>query len=433
MKNSTKDSVLIKNVLIYDKGSEYHLQRKSIRIEGGIISHIGKRVPKARHLVDGSNWAVSPGWFDFGVYGGEPGYEQRETMHTLAAAAKRGGYTRIAVFPDTNPCIDNASMVDFITAKAIAEDIYIEVIGALTKDMQGKQLAEILDMYQSGAIAFSDAEHSISDDSMMLKALQYASTIPCMVLNRPVSPNLVSGAYINEGVVSTALGLRGEPVVAELIALDRDIRLAGYAETTNYMAHLISSEASAKRIAMAKQKNIRIRCSVSSRHLVATENKLNGYDPNHKLNPPLRTETDRRGLIKACKTGWVDAIVSNHKPIAEEEKKLDFLASKQGSIGLETCFAELITFQDQLDTETIVDYLGRKNRMALNMDVPVIKKNAKAELTFFDPKESWCYDAKHILSASKNTPYINQTLVGRAKALYIKEKWIPLENQNSGI
>lgn len=411
---SQSNNILLKNVKIYDKGSPHHLLTKDVHIINNIIVHIGEDIDiKSDEIIDQPGLCISPGWFDFGATCGEPGLEHRETLYSLSKAAQKGGYTAIAVFPNTNPSIDNKSMVDYITNQSKNLPAKIFPIGAVSKKCDGVELAELIDMHAAGAIAFSDGNRSIKNAGLLSKSLQYALTTGKTIINHPSDQDLVHHTYVDEGEASIFMGIKGEPALAEQLMLNRDIQLSNYTSAP-IVSHLISTAVSANMINEAKKNNINIKATVSAMHLTETSQRVIDFDPAYKQSPPLRSEEDRNVLVEACQAHDIDAIVSNHTPLDIESKDLEFAYAEPGTIGLESCFAILNTkLKNTLGTELIIDFLSHQNKKCLGLETSNIIKNQSADITLFNPEEKWTFKKSDICSLSHNTAYINSEFSGR--------------------
>ena len=409
-------TTLLKSATIIDASSPYHKQTKDILITDGIITKIDNSIqPKENYqVVELDNLHVSTGWFDTSVSFGEPGYEERETLKHGVQVAAKSGFTDVAINPNTYPIVDNKSAVEFLINKVNGAATSIHPIGALTQQSKGVEMSEMYDMQQSGAIAFGDYNKPVSNDNLLKIALLYAQNFDGLVLSFPKN-NLIAGEGVaNEGKNSTLLGLKGIPALAEEIQIARDLFLLEY---TGGKLHIptISTAKSVQLIKNAKEKGLDVTCSVAVHNLFLTDDELHGFDANKKVNPPLRTENDRKALIQGLKEEVIDIITSDHNPIDIEHKKVEYSTAKDGTIGLESAFGALNTV---LDIETIVKCLSDNPRKRFGVDSVIIKENEKATLSIFNPNGEYTFSEENIISTSKNSVFLDKKLDGKVYGIY---------------
>jgi len=399
---------LIKSATIIDKNSDFHRKKMDILIENGIINKIAKTInDEADKIIQFTNLYVSNGWFDTSVSFGEPGYEERETIKNGLQVAKKSGFTAIALNPNTNPVIDNKAGIEFLIQQAKNQQVALYPIGALTKKAQGNELAELFDMQNSGAIAFGDYNKAINNANLMKIALQYAQNFDALLLGFPQQNQLANG-FVNEGINSTKIGLKGNPNMAEFLQISRDLHLLEY---TGGKLHIpcISTKESVELIAKAKKKGLNITCSVSAHHLFFNDSEILNFNTNAKTLPPLREEKDRLALIKAVKDDTIDCITSDHQPIDIENKKVPFKLALYGTIGLESFFGLV---NSVLDLESFIEKITTNPRNIFGLPVSKIKIGEKANLTLFNPEFEYTFSTKNILSTSKNAIALNKKLKG---------------------
>lgn len=337
-------NLIIRKATIVDPKSPFHNQTVDVKITNGIIEEIGVSLlnidthEEFQH--DGLH--ISQGWFDTSVSLGEPGFEDRETIANGLKLAAKSGFTGIALQPNSYPVIDNQSQVHFVKQKAANSATELFPIGALTKGSEGKDMAELYDMKNAGAVAFGDYTKSLSNSNLMKIALQYSQDFDGLVIAYSQDENIKGNGVANEGIVSTRLGLKGIPNLAEELIVSRNLFLLEY---TGGKLHIptISTAKSVALIKEAKKKGLNVSCSVSVHHLVLTDEKLEGFDTRYKVTPPLRTEEDRKSLIAGVLDNTIDCITSDHNPIDIEHKKMEFDLSNNGTIGLESAFGALST------------------------------------------------------------------------------------------
>ena len=415
-------STLLKNARIIDVSSPFHHQVKDILIHNGVIKKIADSIveTKGDKVIRLENLHVSCGWFDTSVSLGEPGFEERETLnHGLTVAAK-SGFTAIALNANTNPIIDSKSDVEYVINKSKDSGVKLYPIAALTQKSEGKELAELHDMKQSGAIAFADYNKPISNDNLMKVALLYAQNFDGLILSFPKNNSISGEGIANEGINSTKLGLKGIPALAEHIQIARDLFLLEY---TGGKLHIptISSAKSATLIKEAKKKGLQVTCSVTPHHLLLTDDELDEFDSRFKTTPPLRTKKDVKALQKAVTSGVIDIITSDHNPIDVEHKKVEFSEAKDGVVGLESFFASINT---TLDLDTIIESITQKPRAIFGVKSAQINENSEADLTLFNPDKEFTFSHEHLLSTSKNSPFINTKCKGEVYGIYANQKLI---------
>ena len=405
--------ILLKNARIFEGIAESRVQ--DILLRDGHIEAIGDSLsaPKGAEIWQSSNLCVSPGWLDVGVYAADPGYEHREDLTTAAAAAAAGGFTAIACFPNTDPALHTKSEILYITNKTAGLPVQCYPIGAVSQSCEGKDLAELFDMHTAGAVAFSDGKRAVQDAGLLLRAMQYAKAFNGLVINVPHHKTIAAGGQMHEGVMSTTLGLKGLPSLAEELMVQRDLSLLEYSEGRLHI-HLISTAKSVGLVRAAKQAGLPVTCSVAVANLCFTDEKLEDFDSNWKIVPPLRMALDNTALLEGLSDGTIDFICSNHTPWHEEAKNLEFPYADFGMIGLETCFALCRTFlHKQLTVNDLVEKMSFSPRKVLGLPIPKIAPGERAELTVFDPDAEWVLEAKDIRSKSRNTPFIGQKFKGK--------------------
>ena len=401
---------IIRSAKIIDSKSSYHNKIVDILIADGCILKIENKIANSDHYqeIKFDNLHVSPGWFDSSVSLGEPGFEDRETIENGLVVASKSGFTGIALQPNSYPIIDNQSQVHFVKSKAQGAVTELFPIGALTKESEGKDMAELFDMKNAGAIAFGDYNRSIENANLLKIALQYTQDFDGLVIAFAQDEKIKGNGVANEGIVSTRLGLKGIPNLAEELQVTRNLFLLEY---TGGKLHIptISTAKSVALIQEAKAKGLQVSCSVAVHHLVLTDEQLEEFDTRFKVSPPLRTETDRLALIEGIKNGTIDIITSDHNPIDIEHKKMDFDTAKSGTIGLESAFCSLLTV---LPIEIIIEKLTAA-RTIFGIENPSISEGAKANLSLFNPEGKSTFTSESILSKSKNSAFIGTEIKGK--------------------
>ena len=413
--------LIIREAKIIDPQSPFHNKTVDILIIDGLIKEIGQSLSNTENFdeLKLENLHVSKGWFDSSVSLGEPGFEDRETISNGLTVAAKSGFTAIALQPNTYPIIDNQSQVNFVLNKAIGFATELFPIGALSKESAGKDMAELFDMKKAGAIAFGDYNKSVANANVLKIALQYVQDFDGLIVAFCQDENIKGNGVANEGIVSTRLGLKGNPSLAEELQIARNLFLLEY---TGGKLHIptISTARSVELIAQAKASGLDVSCSVAVHHLVLTDEKLEEFDTRYKVLPPLRTESDRQALLNGVQNGTIDMITSDHNPIDVEHKKMEFDGAKDGTIGLESAFGALMTV---LPLEIIINKLTTgKTRFGLEMQS--IDAGSKANLTLFDPKVQSIYIKRSIVSKSKNSAFLDMEMQGKVHGIVNKGQLI---------
>jgi dihydroorotase len=415
---------LIKQVYITDPHSPHHRSRKDIFIVDGIIKSVADAISEtADQLIMLDGLSVSPGWMDVFSHFCDPGYEFKETLQTGAAAAAAGGFTTVFVIPNTKPVVDAKSQVEYIVQQSKSLQVQIIPIGAVTKNTEGKELAEMYDMNNSGAVAFSDGLNSIQASGILLKALQYVKPFNGVIIQLPDDKTIAPHGLMNEGLVSTRLGLPGKPAMAEELMVARDIKLARYAESKLHFTG-ISSAKSLEYIKRAKDSGIQITCSVAPYHLAFCDEDLYTYDTNLKVNPPLRTKEDMMLLRKSVADATIDCIATHHIPQDWDNKTCEFEYARNGMIGLQTCYPVLKTIMPEVSDERWIEMLCTNPRSIFGLEIPEIKENAKANLTLFQPQTNFEFTKEQIKSKSFNSPFIGKQFTGKVAGVINGDKTI---------
>jgi len=412
--------VLIRQAQIISPSSPFNGQYKDIFIKDGKIEKIGDAInEKADQVVEQAGLCVSIGWMDIFADFADPGYEHKENMETGAMAAAAGGFTDVMLLPNSNPVVDNKAQVEYIVQKARQLAVGIHPIGAVTKRAEGKELSEMYDMRQSGAIAFSDGINSIQNSGLLLKALQYVKSFGGTVIQVPDDKTIGTNGLMNEGIISTQMGLPGKPAMAEELMVARDIKLARYADSKLHFTG-ISSPKSLEYIKRAKESGIQVTCSVAPYQVFFCDEDLQQYDTNLKVDPPLRTRADMMAIRSALTDGTIDFIASHHLPQDWDGKTCEFEYAKHGMIGLETMFASLMTIG--LPVNDFVQMQTTAARKIFGLPVPEIKEGEMASLTLFTTGTEFIYEEKMIRSKSKNSAFVGKKLKGKITGIVNKGK-----------
>ena len=411
--------ILIKKATIIDPNSSHHLQTKDMLVENGIITKIQDSIsdPNKYQIFESDQLHISQGWIDLNARFGEPGFEYKEDLTSGMRSAAQGGFTHVALMPSTKPCIQKKSDINFLIQESSNNIVDIHPIGALTENRDGKQITEMYDMKKSGAIGFSDDKRSIANASLMKIAMLYANNFDGLIMSFSSEEKTSLNGQINEGITSTKLGLNGIPALAEELQLARDIKLCEYTNAKIHFSTITTSE-SVKLIREAKSKGLNISADTSSYHLILDDSKLESFNSNLKVYPPLRSLKDIKALKVGLKDGTIDAICSDHYPQNIENKKCEFDLASFGMINLETSFAAANTaLKDILSIEELISKFTSKPKAILGLKNEAIEEGCLADLTLFNPKIEWKYEQEKIVSKSKNSGFLGKIFTGKALAV----------------
>lgn len=404
-------NILLKSAkIVCPQNKELHLKKRDILIKKGVVEKIAASIEatSGTKLINLKNLHVSLGWFDSGVSFGEPGFEERETINNGLFVASRSGFTDIVLNPNTNPLPDTSSDVVFLKERSIGKATNLYPLGTLTKNSEGSDLAELYDMKNAGAVAYYDFKRQISNPNLLKLALLYSRNFDGLVFSFPQDAQIRGKGIVHEGEMSTMLGLKGIPSLAEELQVTRDLFILEY---TGGKLHIptISTAESVRLVANAKKKGLDVSCSVAVHNLVFTDESLKGFDTNYKVLPPLRSKADCKALVKGLKDGTIDFVTSDHTPIDIEEKRVEFDNAMDGTLGLESAFASL---NPTLGLENTILSLTR-GRERFGLKTPILKEGEKACLTLFDPEQEWEFGKEHILSTSKNSMFLGLPMKGK--------------------
>ena len=404
-------NIVLKNATIIDSESKFHKQTVDIKIQEGKIVEIGKNIASNTDFKEISieNLHVSQGWMDSSVSFGEPGFEDRETIANGLKVAAKSGFTAVALQPNSFPVLDNQSQIRFVLDRARNQATTLYPIGALTVGSEGNDLAELFDMKNAGAIAFGDYNKAIQNANIQKIALQYVQDFDGLVISYCQDNNIKGKGIVHEGPVSTKLGLKGIPTLAEELHIARNLFLLEY---TGGKMHIptVSTIKSIALIKEAKSKGLHVTCSVAVHQLVLTDDTLEEFDSRYKVVPPLRDEATRKALIEAVIDGTIDCITSDHNPLDIEHKKLEFDLAKDGTIGLESAFGAL---QTVLPLQIIIEKLTSVKSI-FGIEENTIEVGAIANLSLFETESNWIFTKENIVSKSKNSAFLGQTMKGKA-------------------
>lgn len=413
-------TLLIKTATIIDKGQpSLHLKKRDILIQNGKIKAIGSNLkPEGRpQTVTGKNLHVSSGWFDSSVSFGEPGYEERETISNGLEVAANSGFTGIVLNTNTNPTPDSSADIIYLKDASRGQCTELFPMGTVSLKTQGKELSELYDMHNAGAVAYSDYKAPIENPNLLKLALEYSQGFGGLVYSFPQEAQLAARGQMHEGTVSVRLGLKGIPVLAEELRVARDLALLEY---TGGKLHIptISTEASVKLISAAKKKGLDVSCSVAIHHLWFTDAVLEEFETNYKVSPPLRTTKESKFLQKALKSGLIDFVTTDHCPMDIEHKRREFDQAAFGATGLEEAFGVL---NELFGPEVSAEILSR-GRTRFGLDPVRIEIGQRAVLTLFDPEAEYTPEEGDLQSTSKNSMFLGVPLKGKALGVVVGDQ-----------
>ncbi len=417
--------IVLKNVNLLNPYQKLN-EKNDLLIEDGIIKKIGglkEEDIKSAKVFEFENKYCVPGLFDMHVHLREPGREDEETVITGSNAAAAGGFTGVACMPNTSPDIDSAEVVRFIKEKAKDHLVDVYPVGAATLSRKGEAISPMFELFEAGAVAFSDDGVAIKTAAVLRNVLEYSKEFGTPIIEHCEDESLADGA-MNEGTTSTILGLPGIPTVAEDLIVNRDIIMAEYVGGKIHIAH-ISSKNAVELVRQAKKKGINVTAEVAPHHFLLSEESLKTYDTNYKMNPPLRTRVDVEAMIEGLKDGTIDCIASDHAPHSIEEKEMEFIYAPNGILGLETqvglALSELV-HKKHLTISQLIEKLSINPRTILNLPVPQIKVGETANLTILDTEQVWTIDITKFKSKSKNSPFDKRLITGKSIAVINKKK-----------
>ncbi|HRD81525.1 MAG TPA: dihydroorotase [Saprospiraceae bacterium] len=410
-------NLLLRQATIVDPASPHNGHTTDIHILAGRIEAIGEHLQASgAEVIEGKGAWCSPGWLDFGTQGGDPGLEHREDFNSLSEAALAGGYTTLVCAPNTDPPLHSKSEIAYLMAQNRRLPVQLLPLGAASMHCQGKDITEMLDMRAAGAVAFGDGHTPIANSGLMLRALQYATAFDGIIVNRPSDAGIAGGGQLHEGAISTRLGLRGIPALAEQLMTERDLHLLEY---TGSRLHLwgLSTRGAVEMVRRAKKAGLRVTASVAALNLLFTDEVLGDFNENFKVLPPLRSEDDREALLEGLEDGTLDFIFSNHLPLDTEAKDREFPYADFGAIGLQTAAAALHTHLGlRFSPQQWIKWLALRPREIFGLPAPSVQVGVQAWLTLFQPNAEWTFQREHILSKSHNSPLIGQSFKGRVWA-----------------
>ena len=394
-----------------------------VLVEDGRIAAVGENLPsEGGEVFEAEGTIVSPGLIDMHVHLREPGQEAKEDFGSGSRAAAAGGYTRVATMPNTRPVIDNSALVKAMQKRA-EEDavVHVEIIGAVTKGQQGEEMAEMGDMVQAGAIAFSDDGHFTRSAKVLLNCYDYLRTFDKVIINHEEETSLVEEGVMNESHRSAMLGMKGRPTVAEDIAVARDVMLAEYADARVHVAH-ISSGRAVDIVRQAKARGVKVTAEVTPQHLTMTDDLVELFDSSTKINPPLREQKDVDAVLAGLLDGTIDCIVTDHSPHAQEEKDREYMYAPSGFPGLETAVGVLLTdlvHTGKLDIAMMIEKMTAAPARIFGINAGSLAEGMPADITVIDPELEWTVDDKKFYTKGSHSPFVGRRLKGKAVMTFV--------------
>ena len=411
------DKLLLQNVEILDPINETD-KKGDVLLINGVIAEIGKfESPKDIKTIDCVGLNLTQGFCDLHVHFRDPGNEDKETLESGSNAALAGGFTRVCTMPNTNPPIDSPESISYIIEKSKKYPIHIHPIGAVTKGQKGNEISEMGLMKEIGAVAFSDDGVPIQNGLVMRKALEYSKMLDVPIINHAEDDCLRCDGVMNEGLMSTRLGLSGNPSLAESIMVHRDLKLASFTGAKLHIPH-VSTAASIEHIREMKSTNNNISAEVTPHHLFFNDQSLYNYDTNLKVAPPIRSDVSRKALVKAILDGVIDCIATDHAPHTVHDKETTFDLASFGMIGLESCFGivkKILVDEEGLSLIDFVKLLTVSPRKIMGFEIDLLSKGKEAEIVIFDPNKIWSFEKNNVFSRSINSPFYGQKLSGKIK------------------
>ena len=396
--------------------------------EDGKIAQVGENLSAdGAEVVDAAGKIVTPGLIDMHVHLREPGQEAKEDFGSGSRAAAAGGYTTVATMPNTRPVIDDAALVKAMQKRAEESAVvHIEIIGAVTKGQKGEEMAELGDMTEAGAVAFSDDGHFTKSAKVLLNCYDYLRTFDKIIINHEEEPSLVEEGVMNESHRSAMLGMKGRPTVAEDIAVARDIMLAEYADARVHVAH-ISSGRAVDLVRQAKKRGVKVTAEATPQHMTMTDELVVLSDSSTKINPPLRSQSDVDAVLEGLKDGTIDMVVTDHSPHAQEEKDREYMYAPSGFPGLETALGIMLTdlvHQGKLDLVTLIERMTAAPARIFGIEAGSLAEGMPADITVIDPELEWTVDAKKFYTKGSHSPFVGRKLKGRPVMTFVDGKMV---------
>jgi len=415
--------ILLQAPEILDPSSPFHKKEKNVLIHNGRIAAIGDRNFTADKTIKAEGMKLSIGWFDLGTFIGDPGLEYKEDLESGTRAAAAGGFTEIAMLPNTVPCVQSKNEISYLVRGNESRLVQVHPLASVTLNNKGEELTEMIDLHAAGAVAFTDGLKPIWHTDIFLKSLQYIQKFNGVLIDHPEDYWLNLFGQMHEGVNSTRLGLKGMPRIAEEIVIGKNLELLQYAGGRLHFAR-VSTPKSLELIRAAKKK-FQVSCDVTVFQPLLEDSMLSTFDTSYKVNPPLREQADNESIIKGLKDGTIDVLCSGHMPQDEESKNLEFDRAEFGIINLQTFCALLTMLSKQIDWHVLIEKVTAGPRQVLQLAMPRIAEDTPANLTLIDPNHKWMLDDKTNFSKSKNSPWYGKEITGKAIAVFNNGKsWL---------
>lgn len=407
--------MLLSNIKIISPGSSHNGKTADVLLANQKVKVIAAAgtLQSTGTCINGRGMILTPGWFDLNASFNDPGNEHKEDLFSGSAAALNGGFAHVLLNPDTHPAVDHKSMAEYILKKAATVPVHLHQAGALTVNLEGRELTEMYDLGRSGVSCFSNGRKSLENPGMLKLALLYAASSGGKVFSFPHSDEFNPGGMINEGMMSTTLGLNSLPPVAEVMRVNRDIYIAEYCESAIHFS-CVSTAGALDLIKKAKQKGLKVTCDVPYLNLAFNDDELFEFDSNFKLNPPLRSEEDRLALIEGVKDGTIDAVCTNHHPQNIERKECEFHLAAFGAATMETLYPVYIEkLKTELGFEHLVRVLTTGPAAVAGSEIPKVEEGAPSDLTLVNPDQEYVLDDAYFKGKSRNNPWLNKKVRGR--------------------
>jgi dihydroorotase len=415
--------VLIQGARIIDPGSSWNGRETNVLINKGRIQEIGEKNFPHDQVVKARGMVLSAGWLDLGTSIPDPGLEHKEDLQSGAEAAMQGGFTELAILPNTSPAIQSKNEISYVTGGNPNRLVQIHALAAVTKYNKGEELTEMIDLHHAGAVGFTDGLKTIWHTDIVLKSLQYLQKFGGLLIDHPEDIWLNMFGQMHEGVNSTMLGLKGLPRIAEDIIVNRNLELLGYAGGRLHFSRMSSGKAFD--LIRTAKKRLNVTCDIAAYQPLFDDSYLHGFDSNFKVNPPFREKSDNDAIIKALKDGTIDVICSAHLPQDEESKNTEFDAADFGIINLQTFAANLAALSKSVDLEILLPKVTQVPRKILGLTSHPLEPGEPANLTLFSPGLKWRLDESTNCSRSRNSPWWGKELEGRAVAVFNNDRhWI---------
>lgn len=409
--------ILIQDAEIIDKESPFHKKKKNILINAGRIASISDKNHSADKVIEAKGMILTPGWVDLGAFVGDPGLEHKEDLTSLVRSAAAGGFTEVAVLPNTHPPVQTKNEVAYLSQNNDNRLVRILPLASVTRNNKGEELTEMIDLHEAGAVAFTDGLKPVWHTDIFLKALQYLQKFDGLLIDHPEDMWLNMFGQMNEGVNSTRLGLKGMPAIGEEIAVSKHLKLLSYAGGRLHFSR-ISSARTVSLIRAAKKEGLPVTCDVTGYQALIDDSLLADFDTNYKVNPPLRGKADSDAILRGLKDGTIDVITSGHVPQDDESKNLEFDLADFGIINLQTFASQLASLAEAVPMEDLIEKVTTNPRRLLGLAPATIDEDAKANLTLFDPALEWTFIPEDNLSRSRNSPWLGKKITGKVTATF---------------